>query len=74
MSYIVNINPLPKGEADLTYNSNLHLSANEFTIYTDALSVLRDDSTGVGVSLVLLNRDRGTLRVVYQSMTNLGDS
>ncbi|KAH9207658.1 hypothetical protein DL95DRAFT_482454 [Leptodontidium sp. 2 PMI_412] len=33
-----------------------------------------EESTGVGVGLVVLNYDRGTPKVVYKSMTNLGDS
>ncbi|PVH68720.1 hypothetical protein DL98DRAFT_554737 [Cadophora sp. DSE1049] len=72
--YEVNISPLPKEEAAQTPNSVLHTSTDEFTIYTDASSMPRENSTGVGVGLLVLNYDRGTPRVVYKSMTNLRDS
>jgi hypothetical protein len=72
--YAVNISPLPKEEAGQVHNSNLHLGADEFTIYTDASSIPGDDSNGVGVGLVVLNYDRGTPTVVHTSTTNLGDS
>ena len=72
--YSIDISPLPKDEAALVHNANLHLGADEYTIYTDASSMLRDDSKGVGVGLVVLNYNKGTPRVVHKSMNNLGDS
>ena len=72
--YMVDISPMPKEQAAQIHNSNLHTGADEFTIYTDASSMPGEDSTGVGVGLVVLNYDRGTPSVVYKSMTNLGDS
>lgn len=56
------------------HNLNLHLRADEFTVYTDASSIPGDDSNGIGVGLVVPNYNRGTLTVVHTSTTNLGDS
>jgi hypothetical protein len=51
MLYSIDISLLLKDEAALVHNTNLHLGANEFTIYTDASSMLGDNCKGVGVSL-----------------------
>ena len=72
--YAVNISPLPKEQAAQTHYSNLHRGANKFSIDTDASSMPGEDSSGVGVGLVVLNYDKGAPRVVHKSMTNLGDS
>ncbi|PVH67704.1 hypothetical protein DL98DRAFT_542957 [Cadophora sp. DSE1049] len=45
-TYEVDISPLPKEEAAQTHNSDLHTSTDEFTIYTDASSMPRENSTG----------------------------
>ncbi len=53
--YTVDISSLSKEEAAQVHNSNLPLGKDNFTIYTDASSMPRENSTGIGVGLVVLD-------------------
>ena len=69
--YTVNISPLSKEEAAQAHNSNPHLNKDEFTIYTDASFMPGENSSGIGVGLVVLNHGQ---EVVHQEKLNLGES